>query len=283
MDAVIYSKNDPAGFNIAEKLRERLRFEKSEFKDEKIKIEESTINRKLIFLIETEESIIDFNLPQIIENAETIICASKHASQTGIPVLTTHAPGNFSTADFGGEPEKLSIANPNGMKIALKKMNELNTKFEKNYQVSYEVTHHGPTFDKPVMFIEVGGSNEQWMDLEAADIVSQAIIEVLSTTIKPSEVSIGVGGGHYAPAFTKLVIETNHLIGHIIPKYKLSQLKKEMFFKTVESNLGFCKNILIDWNGTPGWIRSEIINWSRELGLEVLKTSDISTSKHILE
>ncbi len=275
MDAIVYSRNDPAGVNIASKLREKLKFERTEVQCEGAIIEEGLVNNRLVLLIEIDGSIVNFQIPKLIENANTVICASKHASQTGIPVLTTHTPGNFSTADFGGKPEKLSISNPYGMKIALKKMSELKNKFAKKYQVSYEVTHHGPTFDKPVMFIEVGGSPEQWADIEAADIASQAIIEVVSSQIKHGDVSIGVGGGHYAPAFTKIALETDLAIGHIIPKYKLAELKKEVFIKTVESNLGFCKKIIIDWNGTPGRIRSEIINWSRGLGLEVLKTSDI--------
>ncbi|MEM2907145.1 MAG: D-aminoacyl-tRNA deacylase, partial [Candidatus Odinarchaeota archaeon] len=180
MDAVIYSNQDPAGLNIASKLREKILFKKSGLEYEEIIVEEGLINGRRVYLVETGENIINFQMPDIIRRVDSIIFASKHASQTGIPVLTTHPPGNFSTADFGGEPETLAISNPHGMNKAIKKMCELNTILSKGYRVSYEVTHHGPTFPKPTMFVEVGGSPAQWKDIEAADIVSHAIIEVLS-------------------------------------------------------------------------------------------------------
>ncbi|MEM2110122.1 MAG: D-aminoacyl-tRNA deacylase [Candidatus Odinarchaeota archaeon] len=275
MDAVIYSNQDPAGLNIASKLREKILFKKSGLEYEEIIVEEGLINGRRVYLVETGENIINFQMQDIIRRVDSIIFASKHASQTGIPVLTTHPPGNFSTADFGGEPETLAISNPQGMKKALKKMCELNTILSKGYRVSYEVTHHGPTFPKPTMFVEVGGSPAQWKDIEAADIVSHAIIEVLSKEFISGEISIGVGGGHYAPSFTQITLEKDFTIGHIIPKYKLDNIKREVFVKTVNSNLGVCKNVIIDWKGVPGRARGEIVKWSRELGLNIIKTSDL--------
>ncbi|MHA1410524.1 MAG: D-aminoacyl-tRNA deacylase, partial [Candidatus Odinarchaeia archaeon] len=211
-----------------------------------------------------------------LTNVEYIICPSKHSSKSGIPVLTTHTPGNFDSADFGGKPQKVSISNPFGMKYALKKLFEMKEKLGLEYRVSYEVTHHGPTLMTPICFVEVGSTSEQWHDHKATFAAAKAIISSIKEYNLHEEIAIGLGGGHYAPSFTKIGLNTDLFLGHIIPKYKADTLRRNVFEETVSNNLGVCKYLIVDWKGVPGSPRNKIIQWAKELGLEILKTSQIN-------
>ncbi|MCG2783360.1 MAG: D-aminoacyl-tRNA deacylase, partial [Candidatus Altiarchaeales archaeon] len=84
------------------------------------------------------------------------IVASRHSSKSGTPTLTCHSTGNFGPAEAGGNPRELGIAPALYLRQAL-----LNLK--KNppagYEISLEVTHHGPSsLPFPIMFVEVGST-----------------------------------------------------------------------------------------------------------------------------
>jgi D-aminoacyl-tRNA deacylase len=271
---IIYCEYDIAGKNIAAHIERKLKFNRKE-SDSKYKIQSCIFNDKQVSLIATKESIIDFKIPPMIKNIEFIICASKHSSQSKIPLLSTHTPGNFDTADFGGNPEGLSISNPFSMKKALKELYSQNEGNKMGYQVSYEVTHHGPSLSYPIQFIEVGSSKLQWMDEKACLIAANTILSTIRNYDYSKEVAIGLGGGHYSPAFTKIGLFSEYYIGHIIPKYKAKNLSKEVFEKTVKSNLGKCKYLIIDWKGVPLLVKNRVFEWAKEYQLEILRTNQI--------
>lgn len=275
LNVIVYSTQDIAGKNIVSKLRDKVNFKSYSDEWGGLAIASPPICGKTVTLIAVKSMITDFNIPPEIKNVDSIICASRHASESGIPALTTHTPGNFSSADFGGEAEKLAVSNPFGLKAALKKMNELNKAYNIGYRVSYEVTHHGPTLPYTIQFVEIGGSYKQWVDTKAAEIAAEPIIGILSEDKRLGEVAVGVGGGHYAPSFTRIGLETGMNIGHIIPKYKLNSLKKDVFLQTINSNLADCRTVVIDWKGVPASPRAKIKEWSKEYGLELIKTSDL--------
>jgi D-aminoacyl-tRNA deacylase len=168
------------------------------------------------------------------EEVECLVFPSIHKSEKNIKSLTVHTTGNFSHNPFGGMSYKLSIASPIQMRKALVYMN--NHKIE-GYNVSYEATHHGPTIDVPLFFIESGSTEKEWNDIKAHQIILGAILNLKKDTDdNECKVSIGIGGGHYAPRFTDYAIKKNICYGHIMPQFRYQEftdtIGREMIKKT---------------------------------------------------
>ena len=50
-----------------------------------------------------------------------------------------------------------------------------------SFEVTYEVTHHGPYLETPTLFIEIGSSEATWGDRDAARAIARALTEVRVT------------------------------------------------------------------------------------------------------
>ena len=220
-----------------------------------------------------DSSIIELEgLPSL--GADLVIVASTHKSESGTPSLTAHTPGNFGANTFdggelGGEPRRLSVAPSTFISEAIRKFSEVQQREGLNYSVSLEVTHHGPTFDIPIVFVEVGSSEAQWKD-DRAIRAAVEVIEHLLGLEHGGESVIGVGGPHYAPNFTKRVIKGWNF-GHICPKYALKDLTEDLFTEMVEKTIPRPEKILLDWKGIPSGHRKDVMEYSRNAGLAIEK------------
>ena len=87
-----------------------------------------------------------------------------------------------------------------------------------DYQVSFEVTHHGPHLSTPAIYIEIGSDESMWDDREAAAAIARTVLQ--SREEKHPSV-IGIGGGHYAPRFTEAALTRKVSFGHMVPNYAL--------------------------------------------------------------
>ncbi|MBN1861182.1 MAG: D-aminoacyl-tRNA deacylase [Candidatus Thermoplasmatota archaeon] len=156
------------------------------------------------------------------------IFLSRHRSKMGEPTLTVHPIGNFGDAEFGGQPRTLVPAAPRTMVSLLRliKYNLSITNLE--YQVCYEVTHHGPLLKIPTLFVEVGSTEVQWQKKEPASIIATSLLQMFSKFHYeeqcPSDIPVllGIGGGHYAPRFTDVAFQKNVAFGHMIPSYHIN-------------------------------------------------------------
>jgi len=153
---------------------------------------------------------------------EEIIFLSKHRAASGIKTLTVHPIGNYHKAEFGGREGELvpsSAATMTGLLRALA-ANSSGLPFK----VSYEVTHHGPWISTPCAFIEIGSGPDDWGHEGAAAAIARTIL-----TYKKAEgpIAIGVGGGHYAPRFTELVMAKKIAFGHMVPNYAIENASDE--------------------------------------------------------
>ena len=224
MICIVASKKDVASMNIAKFL---LSIEKWRKKG-KIYIKENM----MLYFIE-DEHIYHDNVDDEIEalgySIDTIIFASRHASMAKRKTLTVHPVGNFSKAKYGGKDATLILCNPLLMKKGLELLKE---KSLKGYEVCYEATHHGPYLKKPCFFIEVGSTEREWKDEKACKTVAEAILQMEE---EKATISIGIGGGHYAPRFTEIALEKNVAFGHIAAKYAVKHLSYEMLRKMVEA------------------------------------------------
>ncbi len=170
-----------------------------------------------------------------------LIFLSRHTSKMKKPTLTVHPLGNYGPADFGGQPHALVPSAPRLMTSLLRTIHTLQTKSSLHFDVCYEVTHHGPYLDTPTLFVEVGSSEVEWNQPEPARIIAQALLTIIpeyrQETDLPDEdtVLIGIGGGHYAPRFTDIILEKHAAFGHMIPSYQINagHITKEMLQQAI--------------------------------------------------
>lgn len=183
-------------------------------------------------------------LDKIME--KNIIVLSKHQSKAGKISLTTHSIGNFSKAEFGGIDKKLCGTLPKINTNILRTLNKKNYFFNKKFLVCFEATHHGPFTEKNVSFIELGSSKKEWNNLKYARIIAESIID---STLKENDdkIVIGIGGGHYAPDFTKLSLRKNYSFGHICPSYQLDFLDENLLEQMISKSKA--EEIILDWKG----------------------------------
>lgn len=246
--AILASEKDAAAMNIA------LELEKA--------------NIKIICL--KTDSIYSENIDKQIF-ADLFIFVSKHKSEQKNKTLTIHAPGNWGQADFGGSPNKVCPT----ASFFLKHLFLILTEKARgsDYKVSLECTHHGPYLEKPCCFVEIGSSEEEWCDKNAAIIVAQAVKEAITTDINPNWIScIGIGGPHYCPNFNKVQASKKYALGHIIPEYALP-LTKEMLKEAIEKTLPQPEFAVLDWKGLPGKKeRENILALIEQTKLKCIKT-----------
>ncbi|MGC8609765.1 MAG: D-aminoacyl-tRNA deacylase [Thermoplasmata archaeon] len=228
MNALIFSTMDNASMNVLNQMKEYSSLiEKGEccnnvyyeFGNFYIFV----INENFLYANNIDERIkysskIDF---------ENYIFISKHKSETGIKCLTVHPFGNFGKAEMGGKDYELIPVNSRLLTGLLLKLNEYNTL--NNFNVNFEVTHHGPYIDGKGFFIEIGSSDEDYKNKDAGKILMKSIMDGLETN--DNIISIGIGGGHYAPRFTKLAITKKVSFGHMAPKYHAKDINENLLIQ----------------------------------------------------
>jgi D-aminoacyl-tRNA deacylase len=130
----------------------------------------------------------------------------------------------------------------------------------------------------PLMFVEIGSDEEHWSDKLAGQALASALYNVARNALR-FKTAVGIGGPHYAPNFTKVVLSSPEIaVGHIIPNYVLQGLKKEMVRKAVERTLEKVEMILLDWKGLRAEHRDFLKPIIEELGIQSIKTHEITKS-----
>lgn len=217
---------DIAGMNVFQRFLER------GFKETEVQWQGMPILKKgdLLLVRTREDTIHARNLDEL--NATHMVFASRHKAESGIATLTVHHTGIFGLAGLhGGNSHELCWNSPNATRNIYLEM--LNNPYEK-YQVSLEATHHGPTeFRTPLTFVELGSSEENWKDENAADFLADCIIRGLAKGEKVRHV-VGIGGNHYAATFSPM--EKDMAFGHICPKYSQGFLDGAMLKQMCEKS-----------------------------------------------
>ncbi len=228
---IISSTEDPASTNIKHSLLEQTTWdEQGTFYSAPVYRHRSMKNLVLVTIPDKKirHENIDYEVAEQLNlTARIAIFLSRHRSKMEKPTLTVHPIGNYGDAEFGGKPKTLVPAAPRMMTHLLRliKKNLITTSLE--YQVCYEVTHHGPLLRIPTLFVEVGSTMEQWQKKEPASIIATSLLELFSKyqyeEDYPKDIPalIGLGGGHYAPRFTDVAFQKNIAFGHMIPSYHI--------------------------------------------------------------
>lgn len=238
--AIIISTEDPAAITIAEQ----------------IELMKNKLPQHVSIHTVEEQPILVNRLDKTID-ADLFIFATKHSSAAGVPSLTVHHPGNWFANDLGGEKQTLSIAPALYLAEGLLKLEEANQKQNLNLQIVQECTHHGPMFEKPTMFIEIGSSQEQYKNKEYGKIIAETILYLVTENIEKNrhkkKVVFGIGGTHYTPSFKKLILNENYAFGHVCPKYQMEHLTKEMLQQALEKTVPAVEEVVIDWKGVGSY------------------------------
>ena len=261
--AIIISLKDPAGINIKKRLLEKCPFQKIEetFKDKDIY--EIIINKNIARLYSTPiESVFCENIDKEILSTtghpvDFFIFATKHQSKSGIRSLSCHSPGNWSKAEFGGSDNQLCISPAKIQSFAYLKLIDNKEKSDhkelKDYEIVMECTHHGPYLEKPVMFIEIGSTPEEWQDPLPGKIIAETIIDILENfndiDKRFSQTAIGIGGQHTCSNIIKALERNNIAISHVCPKYMLKELDEIMLRQAFDRSLPTPDFAIVDWKG----------------------------------
>lgn len=207
-------------------------------------------------------------------NTDIIVFCSKHASKSGIPSLSVHPIGNFTTAEYGGSDKTLCPCPAELMYhcfhalIAAKKRHDL------HHEVVYEATHHGPILETPTMFIEIGSDEKEWVVPKSGQALAEALLEGIAALGTPvPDPIIGFGGLHTCPNFNKVVERRQALLGHVCPVYMLEHLDEELVQQMVEKTVPSPHIAVLDWKGLKSWKQktSDLLDAS---GLDVRRTKD---------
>ncbi|MFH1240121.1 MAG: D-aminoacyl-tRNA deacylase [Candidatus Diapherotrites archaeon] len=279
MYAIIVSTVDTAGLAIKKQLLGNFDFKETDkqYKNNEI----YTFENFNLYTINDLQIYADY-LDELGE--EILIFASRHSSEKGTPSLTTHCIGNWgNTAEMGGKPRTLVPAVPSLVKNYLVGLQKQKEKNSLNYEVIAEVTHHGAFLTKPSIYIEVGSSETEWTDENAALAIAETIMHetnILETNIHETKIgnyktAIGIGGPHYHKEFTKLMLKTNYAIGHICPKYALENFDEVMLQKAIKSSLEPVQEIVLDYKGL-GTEKERIMRIVEECKLPVKRIRQIS-------
>ncbi len=258
--AIVYGKDDPAGNNIVENL------EKISFAPQ---IPVIQLKKHPIY------SDVSVKRYPELKNIDFIVFASTHKSEKNQPSLSLHAPGNWRGAELGGQPGKICPTSAFALKYLFQELNK-NASGLDNYEVTLEVTHHGPLTEIPCCFIEIGSTITQWKDKKAGEIIAKTILSLQDYKASKNWIpAIGVGGPHYAPVFNKIQQNSEYAVSHIIPQYVLP-LTTSMLKEAEEKTIEHVKEILLVWKGCgKSEERAKIIEIIKRFGLDFKRTKEV--------
>ncbi len=267
MYSIIVSKRDIAGMNIADKLIDNFGFKEKGREFDGNKIYEKG-NFQLVFINEFQV------YADYVDKLETelLVFASRHSSKTGLATLTVHAIGNWGRAELGGKERQLvpcsAITNKSLIVNLFKEAKEEGI----DWPVTLETVHHGPYLTKPAVFIEIGSSENEWKNDSAGKAVACAIMGAFGKN-KKYRIALGVGDIHYCHIFTKIMLQTDIAIGHILPKYYLDLVDFETFKQASEKVVEPIDFALFDWKNINIRQREKIIGFCEQLNLKYEKAS----------
>lgn len=267
---IIASKKDKAGMNIINHL--------SQFRENPVLSSWGNKPNFDVYIVE-EEMIYTENLDlKKIDQYDFVVFASKHQSEKKEKSLSVHAPGNFRTADFGGQAEKVCPSSALFNKFMFTKLEENASSASLDYNITMECTHHGPLISKPCVFIEIGSTETEWIDRRAGFIIAKTIKETIEEFKENEyrEIAVGIGGPHYCPGFNKLQLKSNVAFSHIIPSYVMP-IKEEFILETIKKTLEQVDFVVLDWKGLGrSEQRQEVISILEKNYIQWKKTSDIT-------
>ena len=219
-----------------------------------------------------DESILFLEFPPA--GFDSFIVLSKHTSRAEQPSLTVHSTGNFGPESImGGKAQSLGISFAPIQTLLLSNLAKYQNLNEdiKGFDIVIEATHHGPTLDVPLVFIEMGSTPDIWKSEAPALAIAWAIKATLSTDLlkfPKLSTAIGIGGPHYPKKFSEAMIDLKYFVGHVLPKHAAPWVSRSLILSMIERTVPRPSIALVDRKGMPR--KSEIRTWLDEFGIEIV-------------
>jgi len=243
---IVCSLNDPAGTNIRDRLLESYPFREANEESDSSPV--YSWNDKIIVSARKDIVFVD-QLDETFGSCHYVFL-SRHRAESGIPSLTAHFTGNFGSAAFGGNPGEIANYSPRMLKNYLIELNCLRKEIPDSYNITLEATHHGPTsLRSPVLFVELGTTENDWSDERPAGFIAKALITSLESQREYEKCAIGIGGTHYPEKLNKTILYSDMAIGPVIPKHALEYFNKEMLEQILAKSDQKVKFALVDNKG----------------------------------
>jgi D-aminoacyl-tRNA deacylase len=262
MTMVEYLKNNK-GFSTITNYGESIILQSKEYRNVKLFV----CNNSLLHL-EGLDKISIWNSKDI---QSSYVFLSKHVSKSGTPTLTCHSTGNYAGNPNGGNSREIALSNPHLQKQYMLHLVKVKSALP-NYDIVIEATHHGPTsLNGPVLFVEIGSTEREWTDINAASIVCDCILDAIESDLNCcKKVGIGLGGTHYPLKFNKLLLKSEFGLAYIATKYDLQSIDKKMLEQMILKSIEKITHMIVDWKGL-GKEKDRIMRLVADTGLDILR------------
>ena len=262
---IIASKRDPAAQNIAQNLITRNNLHPVDSRGELLQAGDVCLN-----FVETDG--LYTNTLDVEFKPEAVIFVSRHRSESNEPALTVHWTGNATgRADFGGSSKTLSPTDPPRLRSALLALDEGCAARKLSYSVTLEATHHGPTdLGVPTLFVELGSTEKEWNDEEAAAVAAEAAWKAATNPLA-GKLAVGFGGGHYCNKQGNAIRNDGYAFSHIFSKYFFDEYDAQIVRMAFKLTRGECRTAVIDWKGIRGPDRAKLLETLKEMKIEIVR------------
>jgi D-aminoacyl-tRNA deacylase len=246
MRVLVECTEDPASRNLADRLRELVGFEEQgTFEGEPVLAAED-LRLVTIDELHLHAERFDERLAGELADPEAIVFLSRHASDSGQPTMSVHPVGNFADAPYGGEAGRVAPAHPSWMAGLF---HALLDRDAGGFDVTYEVTHHGPYLETPSMFYELGSTEDEWTDEAAARVLAEALLDAEPVDQTPA---LWVGGGHYCPQVNDAVRAGDVAPGHIVPGWATGKGVDRATLEEAVERIPGCEGYVLQPEATTG-------------------------------
>jgi D-aminoacyl-tRNA deacylase len=224
-----------------------------------------------VHLLDSPTSLLEHeDLDRLFPDVTAFVFLSKHKSDSKIPTLTCHCTGNFGHNPYGGNSRELAVSFPSLQKEYLRALTRASERVP-GYDIVIEATHHGPTsLRKPLLFVELGSSEKQWVDENAASVICEVLLNVIRNgPERCGKVGIGLGGTHYPGKFNRLLLDTEFGLAAVASKHSLESVDESMMHQMIAKSVEKVTNIVLDGKGL-GSQKDRITRMAEKTGLEIL-------------
>lgn len=232
------------------------------------------------------------------ESVEEVWFLSKHVASSERPCLTVHPIGvpHLSSEEkppFGGRSGRAPPPSPRMSAIWRSLLKVADDPRIPDFEVSLEVTHHGPWMTTPCAFLEIGSTDSTWGHPGAAEVWLDVLCELLGDEFEGVQppvlnadlpVLITLGGGHYAPRANLMASEPHAILGHMLARHSLlfeqgpdgevggtwREAVDEVVRSTRAAHPGRRIVVSMDRKSFRGWERSPLLDHLDSLGVQVV-------------
>lgn len=115
------------------------------------------------------------------------------------------------------------------------------------YKVNIECTHHGPNISKPIAFLEIGTSPQDWIDGETTEVIIKTIKDtILSFREKSNKIVIALGGDHYMQRISYLLRKSNIAVSHMCPSNNISYFNQRILNEAIKKTKEKIDFVILD-------------------------------------